>query len=138
MREEIQESVQKKKTGKGRKVLVSFGILFIAVGVFLGSFACSFQVMIESAKSGRESENSLEAENQKLQSDVQLLKDQVTILEAELERYKTSGSKTKSSSQTSSQASGTSASGTSGPGTSAKSSTGSSQKTTSQTATPAR
>ena len=133
MREEIQESVQKKKTGKGRKVLVSFGILFIAVGVFLGSFACSFQVMIESAKSGRESENSLEAENQKLQSDVQLLKDQVTILEAELERYKTSGSKTKSSSQTSSQASGTS-----GSGTSAKSSSGSSQKTTSQTATPAR
>lgn len=133
MREEIQESVQKKKTGKGRKVLVSFGILFIAVGVFLGSFACSFQVMIESAKSGRESENSLEAENQKLQSDVQLLKDQVTILEAELERYKTSGSKTKSGSQTSSQTSGTSTSGTS-----AKSSSGSSQKTTSQTATPAR
>lgn len=120
MREEVQKSVVKQKTGKGRKVLVSFGILLITAGVFLGSFACSFQMMIESAKSSQEDENSLAIENKKLQSDVQLLQDQITILETELERYKpsptsTTGSGSRASSTASSSATtGSKATSTSG------------------------
>lgn len=84
MREEIQKP--ENKTGIGKKVLVTFGIIFVALGVFLGSFACSFQVMIESAKASNADENTLESENAKLKETVQMLEEQVEILEAELEQ----------------------------------------------------
>ncbi len=85
MREEIQKP--ENKTGAGRKVLVTFGIILIALGVFLGSFSCSFQVMIESAKNSNIDENALESENVKLKENVQILEEQVEILEAELEKH---------------------------------------------------
>ncbi len=87
MRDAI-ESQQKTKTGAGRKVLIVFGLLFLAIGVFLASFACSFQMMIESAEAAQADEASLENENEELREEVQLLQDQVDILEGELEKYK--------------------------------------------------
>ena len=86
MREE-KTSVSKKPSYKGRKTLVVFGLLFILAGVFIGSFACSFQVMIQAENSSKTDENSIEAENRKLKENVQLLQDQITILESELNRY---------------------------------------------------
>ncbi len=87
MREETQMSSMGGRSSKGRKVLTVFGIIFIAMGVFLASFTCSFQVMIESAKAAQMDGDSLENENKKLREDVQLLQDQITILETELTRY---------------------------------------------------
>lgn len=90
MREE-QPAVQK-RSAKGRKTLMVFGILFIIAGVFLGSFTCSFQMMIQAANSEKADEDSLESENRKLQENVQLLQDQITVLQNELARYKGSPS----------------------------------------------
>ena len=83
----MREIEQPKKTGKGRKALVIAGILFLIAGIFLASFACSFQVMIQSANSDPQ-EGTLEAENQKLREENQLLQDRITILESEIEASK--------------------------------------------------
>lgn len=83
----MREIEQPKKTGKGRKALVIVGILFLIAGIFLASFACSFQVMIQSANSDPQ-EGTLEAENQKLREENQLLQDRITILESEIEASK--------------------------------------------------
>lgn len=74
-----------KSYGTGKKVLVGIGLFFIIIGVFLGSFVCSFHVMIsaESQPSNNESSKSDNA-----QEEIQLLTDQITILENELERYR--------------------------------------------------
>ena len=108
MREEQLPPV-KKGSARGRKTLMVFGILFIIAGVFLGSFACSFQVMIQAAQSEETDENTLQSENAKLKEDVQLLQDQITILQAELDRYKPT-SKPSSSSSSSSRSTSTSGS----------------------------
>lgn len=101
----------RKRGAKGRKTLVVFGILFIVAGVFLGSFTCSFQIMIQAANSAQTDEDTLESENRKLKEDVQLLQDQVTVLQTELERYKgpSSSAKPTSSSSARSGSSGTGA-----------------------------
>ena len=118
MREEKPKK-QKKSTGKGRKTLVVFGLLFILSGVFLAAFTCSFQVMIQAENESKNDENSVEAENKRLKENVQLLQDQITILEAERDRS-SSSAKPSSSAKSSSKPS-SSQSGTSG-GTSSKSS----------------
>lgn len=100
MREE-QQSISKRRTTKGRKTLVVFGILFIIAGVFLGSFACSFQMMIQAANAAQADEGTLENENKKLREDVQLLQDQVTVLQTELERYKGTSSSARPASSSS-------------------------------------
>lgn len=83
----MREIEQSKKTGKGRKALVVVGIIFLIAGIFLASFACSFQVMIQSAAS-EPAEGTLEAENEKLREENQLLQDRITILESEIEASK--------------------------------------------------
>ncbi len=87
MREEI-ENQEKAKTGAGRKVLVAFGLLFLSVGIFLTSLACTFHLMNQEEEAVVEvDENSLENENQKLKEEIQILTEQVDILESELEKY---------------------------------------------------
>lgn len=107
MREEQLPPV-KKRSAKGRKTLMVFGILFIISGVFLGSFACSFQVMIQAAQAEETDENTLQSENAKLKEDVQLLQDQITILQAELDRYKPTSKPSSTASSRSTSTSGSS------------------------------
>ena len=81
----IEKPASKKSGSTGRNVLVTMGLFFVIIGVFLGAFACSFQVMISADSQGDENDkNKMES----LQEEVQLLTDQITVLENELERYK--------------------------------------------------
>lgn len=120
MREEKPKK-QKKSTGKGRKTLVVFGLIFILTGVFLASFTCSFQIMIQAENESKNDQISVEAENKRLKENVQLLQDQLTILESERDKNSSSAkptstaksgsaSTTKSSSGSSSSSVGSSSS----------------------------
>ena len=82
----MNESV--KKTSKGRKVLTVLGTIFIGIGVFLGAFTLSVQVMIHAANSAQTDENVIQNENKKLKENVQLLQDQLDLMESDLERYR--------------------------------------------------
>ena len=120
MREEKPKK-QKKPTGKGRKTLVVFGLIFILTGVFLAAFTCSFQIMIQAENESKNDQTSVEAENQRLKENIQLLQDQLTILESERDKNSSSAkptstaksgsaSTTKSSSGSSSSSVGSSSS----------------------------
>ncbi len=120
MREEKPKK-QKKSTGKGRKTLVVFGLIFILTGVFLAAFTCSFQIMIQAENESKNDQTSVEAENQRLKENIQLLQDQLTILESERDKNSSSAkptstaksgsaSTTKSSSGSSSSSVGSSSS----------------------------
>lgn len=120
MREEKPKK-QKKSTGKGRKTLVVFGLIFILTGVFLAAFTCSFQIMIQAENESKNDQTSVEAENKRLKENVQLLQDQLTILESERDKNSLSAkptstaksgsaSTTKSSSGSSSSSGGSSSS----------------------------
>ena len=52
IQEEQTERPQGRST-RGRKALIVLGILFIVSGVFLGSFVCSFHMMIQAAAEAR-------------------------------------------------------------------------------------
>lgn len=91
-----EEKNNKKSIGKGRKALVVFALIFILSGVFLASFTCSFQVMIQAENNNKNDENSIEAENKRLKENIQLLQDRLTILEAEKERGTSSAKPTSS------------------------------------------
>lgn len=120
MREEKPKK-QKKSTGKGRKTLVVFGLIFILTGVFLAAFTCSFQIMIQAENESKNDQTSVEAENKRLKENVRLLQDQLTILESERDKNSSSAkptstaksgsaSTTKSSSGSSSSSVGSSSS----------------------------
>ena len=81
----MEKPASKKSSNTGRNLLVGIGLFFVIIGVFLGAFACSFQVMISADSQGNENEKS---QTESLQEEVQLLTDQITVLENELERYK--------------------------------------------------
>ena len=120
MREEKPKK-QKKSTGKGRKTLVVFGLIFILTGVFLAAFTCSFQIMIQAENESKNDQTSVEAENQRLKENIQLLQDQLSILESDRDKNSSSAkptstaksgsaSTTKSSSGSSSSSVGSSSS----------------------------
>ena len=119
MREE-KPKTQKKSTGKGRKTLVVFGLIFILTGVFLAAFTCSFQIMIQAENESKNDQTSVEAENKRLKENVQLLQDQLTILESERDKNSSSAK------PTSTAKSGSASTAKSGSASTTKSSSGSS------------
>lgn len=128
-------SAEEKKKGisGGRKTLVFFGILFLVIGVFLGSFACSFQVMIQAANSTRTDDKTLQSENEKLKGTILLLQDQISILEAEKGKLAPSAGPTPSASATAPSATAkpkSSASTSTSSGSSPKSTTSATKKPT--------
>lgn len=77
----------KRKVSPGRKILMAFGILFVSIAVFLGSFVFSFNLIINAANQKKVDDGTLQSENAKLKEDVQILEDKNKILQAEIDRY---------------------------------------------------
>lgn len=77
-----------KKSSKGKKVLFVFGLVLLILSVFLGSFALSIKIMANPSAAYAEKESQLNAENQQLKEDVQMLTDHNEVLSSELDKYK--------------------------------------------------
>lgn len=126
-----QQSDSGQKTTPGKKVLLVLGVFFVVVAVFVGSFAFSFQMMIGAASNAEDS--ALMQENQRLREENQRMQDQITVLETELDIYKSRATASSSASRaTSSAPSSRGTSGTSSAGSSSGSSSGSNSSGRSQ------
>ncbi len=81
----MQEDGSKKASGR-RKFLVVFGIVFVAIGVFLAAFGLSFKIMMlpkidPNAPDSPEAQvERLKEENSRLEEDIRRLKEQNDIL----------------------------------------------------------
>lgn len=123
-----------KKSAKGRKTLVAFGLFFIILGVFLGAFTCSFHLMMYADTKAEE--GSVEEQNKELKQQVQLLEDKLVITENELEHYKSKTGESTPATRSSSNSSGSSkSSGSSDSSGSSKSSNNSSKNSNSNSST---
>ncbi len=104
----------KKKGAKGRKAMLIIGIIILNISLFLAAFVFSFNLIINPVEKRDTQIQTLSDENKKLKNDSQLLKDQLEVVESELESYKerygSSGSSSKSGSGSTSRSGSSSSS----------------------------
>lgn len=92
---------EKREKAGGRKAMLIIGIILLNISLFMAAFVFSFNLLINPGQQRDAEVQSLTDENKKLKSDSQLLKDQLDVVESELDSYKqrygSSGSSSRSS-----------------------------------------
>lgn len=101
-------SNSEKQSAKGRKSMLIIGIILLNISVFMAAFVFSFNMIINPIGERDEQVQTLTEQNIKLESDAQLLQDQLEVVESELDTYKKRYNSSSSSSGSSKNSSGSS------------------------------
>lgn len=106
-------SNEKREKAGGRKAMLIIGIILLNISLFMAAFVFSFNLLINPAEQRDAEIRTLTDENKKLKSDSQLLKDQLDVVESELENYKQRYGSSSTSSRSSATATSRPSSGSS-------------------------
>ena len=85
---DINSQKQKKQSAKGRKSMLIIGIILLNISIFMAAFVLSFNMIINPIEKRDIQVQTLTDENTKLNSDSQLLQDQLDVVQSELDSYK--------------------------------------------------
>lgn len=112
---QMNSSKPKKQKAVGRKAMLIIGIVILNISIFMAAFVFSFNMIINPIEKRDTEVQTLSDENIRLKSDTQLLKDQLEVVQSELDNYKkkSGSSATSKPSSTNSPTSTKSPSGTS-------------------------
>ena len=72
---------------RGSRPLLVIGIILLNISLFLAAFVLSFSLIVNPIGQRDEEVRALTEENTKLKNDTQLLKDQIDVVQSELETY---------------------------------------------------
>lgn len=77
-----------RQSAGGRKSMLIIGIILLVISLFLASFVFSYYIIIDPVGTQNSELRNLTRENEQLRNDAQLLQDQLSVVESELESYR--------------------------------------------------